>query len=254
MLPVHRTKNSVFNYTEIPAGYYYEVMLNGHAIQRFWHREKFFEVAKLVKASGAKKVLDFGCGPGSFLAVLGEAVPGVEAIGVDIASPQIEFAGKNIAAKFPGNIKFQLLSGERLPFPDASFDAVTCIEVIEHIHPFLAAKILAEARRVLKPDGIFVLTTPNYRSFWPLIEWLLERASPVKYHDQHISKFTPNSLVKFLEACGFEAINVNSIFVAAPFLNGISKGLAQFLHRIEVRLRPLIGSLLIVQAKPMHDL
>ncbi|MGZ3713285.1 MAG: class I SAM-dependent methyltransferase [Bdellovibrionota bacterium] len=253
MLPIHRTQNSVFNYTDIPAGYYYEVMLNGHAVQRFWHREKFMEVAKLVKNAGAKTVLDFGCGPGSFLAVLGETVPGVQAIGVDIASPQIDFAGKNIASKFPGNIKFQLLNGEKLPYADASFDAVTCIEVIEHIHPFLAAKILAEARRVLKPDGIFVLTTPNYRSFWPMIEWLLERASPVKYHDQHISKFTPNSLVKFLETCGFEISGINSIFVTAPFLNPFSKALAQVVHRFEVKLRPLIGSLLIVQAKPFHE-
>lgn len=254
MLPIHRTKNSVFNYSEIPAGYYYEVMLKGHAIQRFWHREKFLEVAKLVKSSGAKTVLDFGCGPGSFLAVLGETVPGIQALGVDIASPQIEFAGRNIAAKFPGNIKFQLLDGEKLPYSDASFDAVTCIEVIEHIHPFLAAKILAEARRVLKPDGIFILTTPNYRSFWPMIEWLLERASPVKYHEQHISKFTPNSLVKFLETCGFEATGINSIFVAAPFVNALSGSLAQLLHRMEVKLRPLVGSLLILQAKPFRDI
>lgn len=254
MLPIHRTKNSVFNYTEIPAGYYYEMMLKGHAVQRFWHREKFMEVAKLVQAGGAKKVLDFGCGPGSFLAVLGEAVPGVDATGVDIASPQIDFAVKNIATKFPGNIRFQLLNGEKLPYPDATFDAVTCIEVIEHIHPFLAAKILAEARRVLKPEGTFILTTPNYRSFWPLIEWVLEKASPVKYHDQHISKFTPNSLVKFLESCGFEATGINSIFVAAPFVNAVSGGLAHFLHRFEVRLRPLIGSLLILQARPIRDM
>lgn len=254
MLPVHRTKNSVFNYTEIPAGYYYDVMLSGHAVQIFWHQEKFREVANILKTAGARKVLDFGCGPGSFLSILANEVPGIDAVGVDIASPQIEFAAKNIAAKHPGNIRFQLLDAERLPYPDGSFDAVTCIEVIEHIHPFLAAKILAEARRVLKPDGVFVLTTPNYRSLWPLIEWALEKASPVKYHDQHISKFTPNSLVKFLEACGFEATGINSIFVFAPFVNAVSKTLAKILHGWEVKLRPLVGSLLIVRAKPIREL
>lgn len=253
MLPLHRSKASVFNYSDIPAGYYYQVMLNGHAVQRFWHREKFAEVAKLVARSGAKNILDIGCGPGSFLSVLAELHPEVAATGTDIASPQIEFAIQHVSPKHP-NVKFQLLNGESLPYPDHSFDAVTSIEVVEHIHPFLAAKILAEARRVLRPGGKLIITTPNYRSFWPLIEWLLERASPVKYHEQHISKFTPNSLVKFLETCGFETRAVNSIFISAPFLAPFSRKLAAMVHRFEVGFRPLMGSLLVVEASPIVDI
>lgn len=253
MLPLHRTKTSVFNYSEIPAGYYYEMMISGHAVQRFWHREKFLEVARLVNEGGARKILDVGCGPGSFLSVLAEAHPELEAVGVDIASPQIDFAREKVASRFP-KIGFELLQNERLPFPDNSFDAVTCIEVVEHIHPFLAAKILSEIRRVLKPEGFFVITTPNYRSLWPLIEFLLERASPVKYHDQHINKFTPNSLIKFLETCGFETAGINSIFVAAPFLNAISGKLASAAHKMERHMRPLAGSLLVVKARPIRDI
>jgi ubiquinone/menaquinone biosynthesis C-methylase UbiE len=229
------------------------MMVRGHAVQRFWHRHKFLEVARLIQAGGAKNILDFGCGPGSFLSVLGEAHPEIHGVGVDIASPQIEFAREKVGKAFP-NIRFELLHDDRLPFPDASFDAVTCIEVVEHIHPFLAAKILSEIRRVLRPDGYVVLTTPNYRSLWPLIEFLLERASPVKYHEQHISKFTPNSLVKFMETCGFEATSLKSIFITAPFLNALSRRLASAVHRVEMKFRPLFGSLLVVQAKPIREI
>lgn len=253
MLPLHRTKNDVFNYDEIPPGYYYKAIQSGNPVQRFWHREKFLEVARIVSRSNATNLLDVGCGPGSFLSILGNEVPSINAIGVDVASPQIDFAIKNIEPSFSDKrISFRLMMDGALPFQDSSFDAVTCIEVVEHIHPFLASRMLQEIRRVLRPEGTLVLTTPNYRSFWPLIEFFLEKASPVKYHEQHISKFTPNSLLKFLESNGFEPVNINSMFIAAPFLSGISLGLASAIHKFELRAKPLLGSLLVIEAKAMN--
>lgn len=252
MLPLHHTSFSVFNYDEIPAGYYYRAMTEGRAAQRFWHRKKFLEVAE--KISDGAHVLDFGCGPGSFLSVLGETRPGCRATGVDLASVQIEFARREVEPSFPaGRIAFQQLAPgeERLPFADASYDIATAIEVIEHIHPFFAIRALLELRRVLRPEGRLLLTTPNYRSLWPLVELGLERLSPVKYHDQHISKFTPNALVKLLETAGFEVLSLRSIFVAAPFLAGISWGLAEGAHAVEKLLPARPGCLLVAEARPV---
>ena len=250
MLPIHKAKLSVFNYDEIPAGYYHRVMIEGNAIQRFWHREKFKEVARRIAPEAS--VLDFGCGPGSFLSVLAEVHPQAKVVGVDVASRQIEYARTTIAPKIPyGRGTFQVLDSEseKLPFPDASFDVVTCIEVIEHIHPYYALRMLLEARRVLKPEGKLVVTTPNYRSFWPLIELALEWLSPVKYHDQHINRYTPNALVKFLESAGFDLNRVDTIFCIAPFLASISPSIASRLHEFERERKSLVGSLLVAEAK-----
>ena len=252
MLPIHRVKKTVFNYDEIPAGYYHRAMLEGKPVQRFWHREKFRELARRIGPED--RVLDVGCGPGSFLHILAEEKPGIQGLGVDIASRQIDYAREFFGRSLPSSrIEFRTLdaTGFELPFESGTFDVVTSVEVIEHIHPFLAAQCLREARRVLKPDGRLLVTTPNYRSFWPLIEWLMERMSPVKYHEQHISQFTPNAFVKFLELCGFEITDLRTIFVAAPFLAGLGQGFARRVLAVEQAM-PLVrsaGSLLVAEAR-----
>lgn len=250
MLPLHRTQVSVFNYEEIPAGYYHEVMRSGHPVQRFWHQKKFLDVALDLPKSG--RILDLGCSAGSFLDMMAESRTDLTGVGVDIASRQINYARLNVESKYAGRVKFVQVDERepRLPFEDHSFDAVTCIEVIEHIHPYLALRMLADARRLLKPGGKLIVTTPNYRSAWPLIEWLLEKASPVKYHDQHINKYTPNSLIKFMECGGYKIGNVRTIFFASPFMAGVSWKAAEKLHRLEKSSGFRVGSLLVVEAQP----
>src|SRR5262245_36706800 len=227
-------------------------MREGSPVQRFWHRRKFAYVADLI-ADGAT-VLDFGCGAGSFLAVLGEERPTVRAVGVDIGSSQIDFANREVASRFPGGrITFEALPAESgvVPHPDSSFDVITAIEVIEHLHPAIAHRFLRDTSRLLNPGRRLIVTTPNYRSLWPLIEVVLERMSPVKYHDQHINKFTPSSLVKFVESAGFEVQRLSTIFVSAPFLAPLSTGLADMVHRVETAVQIHAGSLLVAEATPL---
>lgn len=251
MLPIHYAKHSVFNYDDIPAGYYFEVMERGPAIQQYWHRRKFSEIANRIPDRSI--VLDLGCGPGSFLSIFAENHPNSLALGADISSRQIEFARERVGKRFGDRVRFLELSPDtvRMPIADRSVDYVTCIEVLEHIHPFFAIQLLAEARRVLKPQGRLLVTTPNYRSFWPFIEWVLERKSAVKYHDQHINKFTPNSFVKFIETAGFDVQRSSSIMMLSPFVSGISERLARGLDRLEQRFLPKLGNLLVSEASPL---
>ena len=76
------------------------------------------------------------------------------------ADPTLEFATVRVVAgempATPGQVAFRLNEDVRLPAADASFDAVYCISVIEHVPAFEG--LLAEVRRVLKPGGLAVLT------------------------------------------------------------------------------------------------
>ncbi|MDR2937396.1 MAG: class I SAM-dependent methyltransferase [Prevotellaceae bacterium] len=239
-------QKKAFNYDDIPAGYYFHVLENGSPIRKFWHREKFTSVIHHLAPNG--KLLDVGCGPGAFLFMAKQAFPNLDCVGVDISAPQIDFANSQVGDT--KNLTFRVEDSEHLPYEDHSFDFVTTIEVIEHLHPYDAMKIAAEVRRVLKPEGKWVVTTPNYKSLWPLIEVALNALSPVKYEEQHISKFVPNSLVKFVEAAGFEVVEQRSIFFVAPFCAVISKRFSRWLLKLERKLR-LPSSLLVMCCRPM---
>jgi len=102
-----------------------------------------------------KKVLDLACGEGYGAKILSENA--VEVTGIDIDKTTIEHAKKKYQKN---NLKFLEDSVTNLSFKDEKiFDVVTCFETIEHIEE--QEQMLKEVRRVLKDDGIFILSTPN---------------------------------------------------------------------------------------------
>jgi SAM-dependent methyltransferase len=104
-------------------------------------------------AMGAR-VLDIGCGTGYGTAELAREarLP----VGVDLAPQAIHYAASTYSQD---NVHFVPASATALPFADASFDLVTAFEIIEHLDDWRA--LLSEARRVLGPEGIFLVSTPN---------------------------------------------------------------------------------------------
>jgi SAM-dependent methyltransferase len=115
-----------------------------------WHRYHF--AARLVVG---REVLDVACGTGYGSALLARQARHV--VGADISAETIEHARALYAAA--SNLEFREADCAALPFPDASFDAVVSFETIEHIEA--QATFLDEVRRVLRPDGLLVLSSPN---------------------------------------------------------------------------------------------
>lgn len=110
-------------------------------------------------ASG-RRVLDAGCGTGYGAVRLAEAGAS-EVVGVDVAAAVVEAAR---AAEAPG-LTFEQGDIARLPYPDSSFDLVTCFEVIEHAPDPSAA--LGELSRVLAPGGVLAISSPNADRYPP---------------------------------------------------------------------------------------
>jgi SAM-dependent methyltransferase len=99
-------------------------------------------------------VLDFGCGGGGITFRLGECAS--EAWGVDVDAEKLEFARREAERISRSNVHFSLYDGERLPFEDARFDFVYCVDVVEHLSDPTGS--LAEIARVLRPGGKLLLS------------------------------------------------------------------------------------------------
>ncbi|UEM07306.1 class I SAM-dependent methyltransferase (plasmid) [Skermanella rosea] len=140
------------------------------------HSHAYKEAARLVAAG---RVLDLGCnnGYGSYeLSRHGHRV-----VGVDVSAEALDDARRRFSAD---NLEYRQVSGQDLPFEADSFDLITSFQVIEHIvemEPYLR-----EIRRVLKPGGLAVFTTPNARI----------RLDPGMrpWNRFHVQEFTPEHL------------------------------------------------------------
>lgn len=135
-------------------------------------RKRYEFAARYVEA---KRVLDIGCGEGYGSAMLAEKAAHV--VGTDCSQEVIEYA----AAKYPlPNLEFRCMPAENHAFPDESFDFVVCLELIEHVSDYVT--VMAEMRRLLKPGGILILSTPNKDVTSP------GREKPI--HEFHAHEFT----------------------------------------------------------------
>lgn len=101
-------------------------------------------------------VLDIGCGTGVDSLIAAMIVgPTGQVVGMDLTPEMLERARENLRKASLENVSFQEGSAEDLPFPEASFDAVISNGVFNLVLDKMRA--LKEVRRVLKPDGRFML-------------------------------------------------------------------------------------------------
>ena len=128
-----------------------ERVVPGQVEEDLWgeHMARYAFAARFATAA---RVLDLGCGTGYGTAELGRRAS--EAVGVDVAPEAIEYASANYRSA-----KFIQSPATDTPLSEESFDLVTSFELIEHLPDW--RPLLAEAKRVLHPTGLFLVSTPN---------------------------------------------------------------------------------------------
>jgi 2-polyprenyl-3-methyl-5-hydroxy-6-metoxy-1,4-benzoquinol methylase len=175
------------------------------------------------------RVLDAGCGSGTISYFLSSYAGNVT--GIDSNPSAIDYARDAFKAV---NLQFRLGQFDDLK-GDKSFDKIYCIEVIEHLYEHQVADVLDLFYKMTNPGGQLFLTTPNYRSTWPVIEWLLDRFALVAQLDeaQHVTHFNKRKLKSICERTGWEVCHVGTFNGLAPFAAAISYRLALGMERIE---------------------
>jgi SAM-dependent methyltransferase len=106
---------------------------------------------------GPRRILSVGCGPGTGLAwLLPFAGARGKVVGLDIEELH--------ARDLPAGVEFVVGALEDAPLPDASFDAVLALDVLEHLDDDAAG--LRQAARLVKPGGLLLVTVPALPSLW----------------------------------------------------------------------------------------
>jgi 2-polyprenyl-3-methyl-5-hydroxy-6-metoxy-1,4-benzoquinol methylase len=214
-----------FDYEDIPPGYYDEVFRRGRGAQSKWHHLKFQRVAEEI--AGHRRLLDVGCGPGTFIAHMATAQ---ESIGIDLSRNQIAYAERHYGG--PGR-RFIRCTAEQLPEEAGQFDVITAIELIEHLSPEEVKATLEAAVARLAPGGKLVLTTPNFGGVWPLVEGLVNRFGDVSYEMQHTNKFTRSSLAVLLSMLGLREPRVSTYIGFAPFAAALGWGFSDRVAQLD---------------------
>lgn len=145
-------------------------------------------------------VLDLGCAGGFMAEALHER--GATVTGIDPAGEAIEAARAHAEAGGK-QIRYDTGEGESLPYPNHSFDAVVCVDVLEHVRD--VAQVIREVARVLRPGGLFCFDTINRNPLASLaVVTLAEdvlRLLPRGTHDPALF-IKPAELVRHLNAAG----------------------------------------------------
>lgn len=204
-------------------------------------------LAHALRTEASATILDIGCGDGTAAATALPLLRGHRLIGVDWSQDALRRAARHLPV-----VRGELTDGG-LPFADGSADACVFGEVVEHLVDPDAA--LDEIRRVLRPGGHLLLSTPNLAA-WYNRGLLLAGVQPVfsevslqGIHGRpgrevvgHLRLYTARALRGFLTASGFEVVRL----AGAPF-HGVPR-VARPLDRAVCRV-PSLASILLVHAR-----
>ncbi|MBI5873355.1 MAG: methyltransferase domain-containing protein [Candidatus Omnitrophica bacterium] len=194
------------------------------------------------RRKGACTVLDIGCGSGEDLYRVKQAFPQAFVCGMEFSFENLKRAQKINPGDLRGN--FVQSHAEKLPFRQCSFDVVFSSEVLEHLTGLNS--FLSEVRRVLKDDGVFIVTTPSRWNYVTLIGFLIPKKlkeklrhwiyaiAPGSDPKPHVKEYLAIELRKIFDQQGFSVFKTDfgvmrvpawRFFDRVPFLLALWRGL-----------------------------
>lgn len=190
-----------------------EQRVNLYRVPYHWMMSDFFQTKyeypiKLLQRHiyGHEIVLDIGCGDGRLTSLLAGRV--CQVIGLDHQILPLLFARLLIQTENVALMQHDLVLGS-LPLASGCLDMVSAFDVIEHISTNALTTVLQEIKRVLKPGGKFVLTTPNKDN-------LRSRFWGLRVSRKHYFELNPRQLTQLLEDAGFRIVEMKGIYVPVP--------------------------------------
>jgi len=175
---------------------------NEDIINRLASYHPVLNALRMSHPQGALKAIDLGCGRGEWLSILNEQ--GFQGIGFDLDPEMIRYCKSQ---GLNAEVRDAIQGLEDLP--EESVCLVTGFHIAEHLPFEVLSKLMREALRVLTPDGMLVLETPNPENILVGCQYF--------YLDPTHARPLPMQLLSFLaEYTGFERVNVLRLGTTAP--------------------------------------
>jgi SAM-dependent methyltransferase len=172
-------------------------------------------------------VLDFGCGPGFIWEHLCKLKSNWSYTGIDFSLESIE----KILAKGNGKVNFRgAYHVKKLPteLPSEEYDLILLLEVVEHLKDDYLKSTLSEARRLLKPGGCLLITTPNEEDLLKATRFCPDCGA--LFHDwQHVRSWSVGGLENCLNQHSFVLQRVQTLDFTAI---GLTRNLARLARKI----------------------
>lgn len=189
---------------DLPREHYPALILTGERTlpgikeENYWFQRHLVAYRFLLPMARGLRVLDLGSGEGYGTDLLASVAR--EAVGVDLAPEAVYHARRTYRRP---NLRFLYGDIYEIGLEEASFDLVCSLQVVEHLHR--PDCFMEEARRVLKPGGVCVITTPNRLIISP------GRESPV--NPFHIREYDYREFLAFMESF-YARVEVKGVFHA----------------------------------------
>ncbi|MBX9641818.1 MAG: class I SAM-dependent methyltransferase [Mycobacteriaceae bacterium] len=167
-------------------------------IENYWFRRHQVVYQRLAPHCAGRDVLEAGCGEGYGADLIAGVARRVVAVDYD------ETAVAHVRHRYP-RVEVRQANLTELPLPDASVDVVVNFQVIEHLWD--QAQFIRECRRVLRPAGLLMVSTPNRITFSP------GRDTPI--NPFHTRELNAAELTALLIDGGFTDVSVSGLFHGA---------------------------------------
>jgi SAM-dependent methyltransferase len=180
--------------------------LNPNPLQRYLVRRFHRRIASLLKATGARRILDSGCGEGFVISYLLQENDRLAITGIDCSSEAIEMARlmvqpvlseacPELRRRVEGGVLFDVGDLREMPYDDDSFDLVMCLEVLEHLPD--PHRGLCELRRV---TSAYCLVSVPHEPFFRATNFLRGRHVPAWGRDpEHLQHWTARQFCRLVE-------------------------------------------------------
>lgn len=199
-----------------------------------FQRYRVAKVLEIYEPGRDERVVDLGCGWGTFCFALAPRVRCV--VGVDFSEKSIEICNRRLRESTLTNVAFRCADAGDTSLEGGAYDVVIAADLFEHLYPEDSDRVMAEAHRLLRKGGRFSIWTPHRGH---VLEVLKNRDILLKRDPSHVDYKSLERLVTSMERHGFAIERAYYAESHLPGLRSVERALLRFIPMLRRRIAVL---------------